>query len=612
MAEIYKIGVAIALTNQMSPALNMIATQLLGIHSKIGQIEKGFGRWAVAIGGAAAVMAGDKILHGMKSMVEEGDKLVSIQEKLILQGVKRSEVEMLTKRAVDITNSVKGTDVAENLNIMSELRSSLGTEDAGKFAEKFAEIDKVTKFLGGKGDSAYELMRAGHLSGLISDHETHQIDPAKLDSVLDQMLKVTEGTSGKVSAQEWLNYMKQAGAASGNLTPEGLASAGVIMQDMGGYRGGTAVQALNRQFVGGKMASPVAEELERLGVLAHGGWEKTKGGGVNIHEGAMKDMDLLAKDPLLFANAFRKAMEDKGILDPLKQQQEVFKAIGTGPAQRAMYDMIRNSGQMMRERDSFMQASGSKAGVGEINDKSYSANMKAFNAEWENFLKIAGSTLVPTAVKMLQFLTEGLTGLKNFSAEHAGAVKIFLESLAIFGGTLVVAGIIAIGGALVGLAGIAGLLVAAAGGVAVFVGLHWDTLSGYMGKFCSAIDRMFTIPWGTVADDIAKFTDAIKNLISYITGAAAVDKPNPDAVRPGVETPGGAVMRGPNTGKRSSFVPPPTGGNSGGQKITLMMDRKKIGEAVMRDMNDKAATPVQGFAGFDPTFSHFAVDHVYS
>ena len=65
MADIYKIGVSIALANGMSPVLAIISRDLMGVHTKVGDIEKGMGRWALAAGGAAAILGGAAIFGGM-------------------------------------------------------------------------------------------------------------------------------------------------------------------------------------------------------------------------------------------------------------------------------------------------------------------------------------------------------------------------------------------------------------------------------------------------------------------------------------------------------------------------------------------------------------------
>ena len=54
MAEVFKIGVEIALAGTIMQGLEAISSKLLGINAKVKDVEGGFARWATAIGGAAA------------------------------------------------------------------------------------------------------------------------------------------------------------------------------------------------------------------------------------------------------------------------------------------------------------------------------------------------------------------------------------------------------------------------------------------------------------------------------------------------------------------------------------------------------------------------------
>ena len=90
------------------------------------------------------------------------------------------------------------------------------------------------------------LTRATELMGKLADPVTHRVDLDLFSSVLDTMSRISVATHGKVTPEEWLNYAKQAGPASGNLTTEGMYTTAAIIQAMGGNRAGTAAAAIQR------------------------------------------------------------------------------------------------------------------------------------------------------------------------------------------------------------------------------------------------------------------------------------------------------------------------------------------------------------------------------
>ena len=61
----YKIGVEIALAGTIMQGLEAISAKLLGIHSKVKDVEGGFKRWGLAVGGAAALFGAEKIGEGL-------------------------------------------------------------------------------------------------------------------------------------------------------------------------------------------------------------------------------------------------------------------------------------------------------------------------------------------------------------------------------------------------------------------------------------------------------------------------------------------------------------------------------------------------------------------
>src|SRR5258705_13333130 len=102
----YRIGVSIALANGVSPVLAVIGRDMLGLKTKISDIERNFGGWAKALIGVGGILAGSTILGAMGKLV---DKTKDFQDELIkLQRLggdigKAAASGDLTKQAFDIS-----------------------------------------------------------------------------------------------------------------------------------------------------------------------------------------------------------------------------------------------------------------------------------------------------------------------------------------------------------------------------------------------------------------------------------------------------------------------------------------------------------------------------
>ena len=56
--DVYRIGVTIGLTNNMSSVLAVIGRDVLGLNTKVSDVEKNFNGWAKAIGSVAGIIGG--------------------------------------------------------------------------------------------------------------------------------------------------------------------------------------------------------------------------------------------------------------------------------------------------------------------------------------------------------------------------------------------------------------------------------------------------------------------------------------------------------------------------------------------------------------------------
>lgn len=325
-------------------------------------------------------------------------------------------------KAWEITRNVRGTEVGENLKTIGEMYSIVGASNALALAPKLAMMDQVLANAG-KGKehgSAYVMTRANELLGTLLNPTTHQVDLPAFEKMMDLMTRVVIGTHGKVTPAEWLAFAKQAGPAAGNLTDEGFYTAAAVIQATSGQRAGTAMQAMNREFVGGVMPQRTAEELVKLGIAQAGDFEVKKGGHIVAKTDAMADLVAkLQRDPLsAFVNNIIPALERAGVTTKEQFQREIYKIFTTSTNQRLAWEIYRGREQMGQERGRMMSSLSTGAAYDVIMNKDPAAVTKGFTAAFHNLLAAFGDPLLSAAVPNMIMLTGAMNAMQGVVRAH--------------------------------------------------------------------------------------------------------------------------------------------------------------------------------------------------
>ena len=160
--DVYKIAVSIALANGMSPVLAIISRDLLGVHAKVGQIEKDMRRWALAAGGAAGVIGGAALIGGLAKLAEHGAEVNHQLELMKLQGMDVADVHLGMAAAMETSGKVLTSVYAENLAHVRELRYAFGdTPDAVKYLTEVTKANAVLNAVkGGGSDQVWVLVKS--------------------------------------------------------------------------------------------------------------------------------------------------------------------------------------------------------------------------------------------------------------------------------------------------------------------------------------------------------------------------------------------------------------------------------------------------------------------
>ncbi|OYY02694.1 MAG: hypothetical protein B7Y73_08515 [Acidocella sp. 35-58-6] len=618
----YKVGVALMLKDGLSPALSALSHKLLGVHKSITEIENGMNRWKLAIAGAGLAFGGSALVKGVIGLVEHAKEFEHEMAKGRALGLSSIDMAKVAAQAWQNTRDVMGTSAAGAVNTIGSLYSIVGLDEALTLSKQFEQANRVLASVGkGAEGSAYIIARAGELMGQFTDPKSGHLDVARFSGFLDTIVKSVIATHGKVGANEWLAYGKQAGPAAGGLSPDGMLTTTAIIQAMGGFRAGTAAAAMAREFAGGIMSQRVAKELVHVGAAQEGDFEIGRGGQVIAKTGAMRELvDALRKDPLTAVNdILLPKLIKAGIDTNEKMIAEMYHIFSTAPAQRMGYELYRGRAQIEAERERAKLA----MGVGGANANRSTDPMdveKGARSAFNNMLTALGDGALKAAVPMMLELTGVFNRIAQLGTAHPEAVLNIIKLVAGIGVLLVVLG----GAAVIAAAGTLGAIaagIAALGLALTFV--PWGKVAEQFNSFGSAIQFVIRTvsaainPISTLAYWIGRLAASwIGGMFGGGKGGAPGKEGAPIPTNPYTKFPQGAhglPHMPPSLGKQGyNAVPPPAGGGQAGQGGSIYMDGRKVGEIVSKHQSDAANGPLRGSAYYDGGATFVPADYTYA
>jgi hypothetical protein len=647
----YRVGIEILMQGPIQQQLAALGTRMLGLHTTATQVTNQFNRWATALGGVAAIIGGSAILGGILKLGEHGKEVNHQLELMKIKGMEIGEIQQANAKALEVTTSVLTTSYAENLKHIQELRYAFGdTDTALKYLEVVSKANAVlnavrakTGGIGGGGgvDEVFELVKSLEQKG-----ET--IKPDEFMKYVDAMTKVVNVTGGRVTPAAFQSTFKYGRTAMlgwdmefiGEILPRLIQSMQAGRGGTGGSGGpGNALMTGFRQIVSGVMSKPAAQLFADLGLAtttpAHG----TTKAFTSVNDDLVKMMianPYEAMQHFIMPALVKKFGRDQDVL--IKQLGILFPvrtwgSLGAEMGLQGRYFLGAEKSPFEKDRRLTQMAMGLNA-YEDLIKNDPTIVLMAFHAQMKNLGEALGKPVwAPGGVAMeaLSRLTVIINAMARFAAAHPEAVEKVLTALAILGGSLVGGGLIAIASAIGGLALAAGGIGTAAIAIGALAALHWDDIEGPVRRFRELLEsfaslkgrglppgaagertlppKIGDLPW--IPGDWLKG----RGLPSGAPGGIPYGPPAPVLPAPGlpgggvIETPGGAGMVGPHTGKRSyNAVPPPAGGSQYAGGGDVYLDGRKIGDILAGVQARSMGGPLQGSAYFDGTQSSPASD----
>ncbi len=541
--DAYRIGVTIALANGVSPVLAIIGKDMLGLHATAGKVEQNFAGWSKALIGVGSILAGTTILGAMVKLTKQASEFNEQLIKMKRLGGEAGEAAMsgqLTKRAFDIAQRVP-MKVQDIMKIPGVTYSIMGMHEADETWEPLARYAYVLqadkKYKGDVTTDLQKVIRAGELSGRITDPVTKNIDPHKLSTFLDQAAKIAAATHGAVGPDAMLAMAQQAGPALRGLTDSGFLTMAIQAQMMGGHRAGTSYLSLWQQLAGGTMMKRTAHGLEEMGFLKPEEWS-TEGGHVSISKEASKRLGgLIGKDPLAFAKAINEELARRGITDPIEQMQAVMRMTGRQTTQRFTMEEVVAFNQMIAERERLMKGLGNGDAFKLLMDESVQANLYALSNAWDNLIVALAGPNSQNLITALQALTGGVNRMTDVvRGLDPATLDTIYKGLAAVAVGLTALGVVS----LATLIGLPAFMTALAVALGTFAALNWDSIKTATSVLervpiifapivmvvrtidlvVRAVGMLVSLDWKKVGDAMMGIYSAIAGFIDRIIGLA--------------------------------------------------------------------------------------------
>lgn len=401
-------------------------------------------RTAAAYGvGAAATGVG--VMYSMRKPIDETKRMDVEENRIASLGLGKEA----TKEAVQYAKAMQtfGTSTLDNLQLVRDgVTAFADVHHAQMVAPTLAKMKFANEAMYGDSGAENEKKFMDMLkviemrNGLKSEKAFHE-----QANIIQQVITAT---GGRVQAEEWLNVIKTGGIAAKGIDNKAFYyKLEPLVQEMGGFRVGTAMMSAYQNVYQGRTTKRAANNLERLGLISDPSKVKhDKSGQISFLDvGAIKGAELFKKDQFAWMEqVLVPQLKSKGIT----KEGDIIDAMGSIFTNRTASNLFA---QMYMQRDQIHKNARLNAGADNIDQLNSKAMGTTTGKEIEAkanlhdaYLKF-GTTILPIYTKAIETATVALQGFNGWMERNPTLAKMLgvgllgiAASLVVIGGALVV------------------------------------------------------------------------------------------------------------------------------------------------------------------------------
>lgn len=571
MLDAYKIGITVALTNNISKGLTLIGkdfakteAQAAKLKLTLKEIKK------LAFGGAilgGIGYAGFKMLDSGYEAAKKYEQAFAQFKSLNLGDAVNAQADKFARGA-----NIIGASATDLMQTARDLTAVLGNADMAKqLAPGFAQLKFANQAIYGGHGMNFDERQIRDLERIIEMKGGFKssADFLRQGSMMQQAIA---STGGLVRPSDYLQFIKTSGV-SGRLLTDKAFYYGLepLIQEMGGGRVGTGLMSLYSNLGQGRVTTRSAKELLRLGLVDPKMVEYDKIGHVKqIRPGALKGMDQFGSDPYQWMkDVLLPSFAKKGITD----EKGILNEIGTILPNRTAAALVSLMFLQQEKIEKNMKLSSnamSSAELVKLAKTNPQGAEEALGKAWENLKIAAGEVLIPIVIPALLKLAEGIRTLGGMINRHPLRFGYLIEGFAGLSAAM------AIGGTIL-------LLTASLKGL----GLIFSMINLPLKGLVAPLEMMAGIPMLGIAGGLLAIGGAIVGV------AALLGKSNVGKIGEATDWLGGKYNplsliqdagRGIGhwiNGSATPVTPQPPSNNQKPQTVIMTLDKRIVGEVMI-------------------------------
>lgn len=453
MLEAYKIGVTLALNDQVTNGLHAIA----GTFEKTADAVKGLQerlehiKDAAKNSGGGLIEAGKGMLEMLKAPVDEIGKMDSELGKLRALNFGGA----IDKQAEQFAKSVHfmGLSASDNMKLVRESVAAMDGDVSQ--AKKMVPLLAQMKFGidGGMGDgqgSKFDdmlesVLQTAEMRGALKDEKTGKLDTGKFKGVLDMMVKSYVASDGKVKPQDYLDALKSGDISTKMMSNEMFfMGLGHFIEKSGGTATGAGSLEMFKEFGLGKMSQEMAEGLVKNHLLDQSAVHYKDGKYTDVDPNGIKGSKDAAENPFKWINEV--------VVPELKKQGFEGNALDMQLSNITGVKSKDNlAGQFLQDQklaEQYIarakQAAGSEQLAGLAGDSSGGKRIE-LQAQWNTLMGELGEQILPIAVEVLSMVNPLVKGLTEWIKDSPTTVKILAGAFVALASSLMITGAIGVG-----------------------------------------------------------------------------------------------------------------------------------------------------------------------
>jgi len=395
--------------------------------------------------GAGAAATGIGVMYSMRKPIDETKRMDVEENRIASLGLGKEA----TKEAVQYSKAMQtfGTSTLDNLQLVRDgVTAFADVHHAQMVAPTLAKMKFANEAMYGDSGAENEKKFMDMLkviemrNGLKSEKAFHE-----QANIIQQVITAT---GGRVQAEEWLNVIKTGGIAAKGIDNKAFYyKLEPLVQEMGGFRVGTAMMSAYQNVYQGRTTKRAANNLERLGLISDPSKVKhDKSGQISFLDvGAIKGAELFKKDQFAWMEqVLVPQLKSKGIT----KEGDIIDAMGSIFTNRTASNLFA---QMYMQRDQIHKNARLNAGADNIDQLNSKAMGTTTGKEIEAkanlhdaYLKF-GTTILPIYTKAIETATVALQGFNGWMERNPTLAKMLgvgllgiAASLVVIGGALVV------------------------------------------------------------------------------------------------------------------------------------------------------------------------------